>query len=239
MRHTNNLIAAIAIVSCLSLLAGLGSSQLVMAQDSMKQATPTTKAKPVKGETTVTEKKTPDTTSVDSTAPYLYVEFEKGEKPRILMETSLGPITLELWPDVAPKHCQSFVHLTKTGFYDSLTFHRVARGFVIQGGCPLGNGTGGPGYRVPAEFSNKKHVPGILSMARSADPNSAGSQFFICLGEAPHLDGQYTVFGTVVEGMDVVRKIEAVKLRGSTSTPVEKVYMTKVSLIEEADEAEE
>jgi peptidyl-prolyl cis-trans isomerase B (cyclophilin B) len=230
MRHIKSLIAATVIIGCLSLIVGLSWTEPASAQDSLKQKAEDTKTTAKKGGTETVSEKAPDAKTADPEAPYSYVQFEKGEKPHILMETSMGPITLELWPDVAPKHCQSFVHLTKTGFYDSLTFHRVIPGFVIQGGCPLGNGTGGPGYRVPAEFSNKKHEAGILSMARSNDPNSAGSQFFICLGRAAHLDNAYTVFGKVIDGMDVVRKIEAVDKKGST--PVQKVYMTKVSVLE-------
>lgn len=162
----------------------------------------------------------------DPKAPYKNIKFEKGEKPVVVMETSMGTITIELWPDVAPKHCQSFVYLINKGFYDSLTFHRIVPGFVIQGGDPLGNGTGGPGYNVPAEFSNKPHEDGILSMARANDPNSAGSQFFICLGRLTNLDNKYTVFGKVIDGLDVVHKIEkAPTKRERPDTPV---YMTKV-----------
>jgi peptidyl-prolyl cis-trans isomerase B (cyclophilin B) len=167
---------------------------------------------------------------IDPTAPYKYIKFAKGDKPRIKMETSMGALVIELWPDVAPKHCQSFVHLTKTGYYDSLTFHRVEPGLLLQGGCPLGTGYGNPGYHIPAEFSGKKHKAGILSMARGQDPNSAGSQFFICLTSIPSLDNSYTVFGKVVEGMDVAQKIGAVDVRDSK--PVKKVYMTKVTVVE-------
>ena len=176
-------------------------------------------AKPKEGGKTVTE-------AVDPKAPYKSVTFAKGEKPKLVMETTMGKIVVELWPDVAPKHCQSFVYLINKGFYDSLTFHRIVPGFVIQGGDPLGNGTGGPGYNVPAEFSNKPHEDGVLSMARSQDPNSAGSQFFICLGRLTSLDNKYTVFGKVIEGLDVVHMIEKVKTTGER--PVEPVKMTKV-----------
>ncbi|MBI5866882.1 MAG: peptidylprolyl isomerase [candidate division Zixibacteria bacterium] len=144
------------------------------------------------------------------------------------METSMGKIVIELWPDVALKHCQSFVHLINKGFYDSLQFHRIVPGFVIQGGDPLGNGTGVPGYNVPAEFNDKLHEDGVLSMARAADPNSAGSQFFICLGRLTSLDNKYTVFGKVIEGLDVVHKIEKVKCNGER--PAEPVKMTKVTI---------
>jgi len=166
---------------------------------------------------------------VDPKAPYKNVKFAEGEKPRVTMETSMGKIVLELWPDVAPKHCQSFVHLINEGFYDSLTFHRIIPGFVIQGGCPLGTGTGGPGYNVPAEFSNKPHEDGILSMARATEPNSAGSQFFICLGRLTSLDNKYTVFGKVVEGLEVVHEIAKVQTAAG-DRPVKPVYMTKVTM---------
>ena len=115
-----------------------------------------------------------------------------------------GEITIELFPGEAPKTVANFVALAKKGFYDKLTFHRVEPGFVVQGGDPKGNGTGGPGYTIKAEFNAHKHVRGTVAMARSTDPDSAGSQFYICLGPAAFLDGKYTVFGLVTKGMDVV-----------------------------------
>ena len=115
-----------------------------------------------------------------------------------------GEITIELFPGEAPKTVANFVALAKKGFYDKLTFHRVEPGFVVQGGDPKGNGTGGPGYTIKAEFNAHKHVRGTVAMARSTDPDSAGSQFYICLGPAAFLDGKYTVFGIVTKGMDVV-----------------------------------
>lgn len=123
------------------------------------------------------------------------------------MVTSKGTITLRLFPDVAPQHVNSFVFLSSEGFYDGLTFHRYEPGFVIQGGDPVGNGTGGPGYNLPAEFSELPHKTGTLAMARSSNPNSGGSQFYITLAPANFLDRQYTVFGEVTDGMDVVQKI--------------------------------
>jgi len=115
-------------------------------------------------------------------------------------------MTVELWNDVAPKHVENFLKLGREGFYDDLKFHRILPGFMIQGGCPRGDGTGGPGWSVDAEFNDREHQPGTLSMARSVDPDSAGSQFFICLTRerCRHLDGEYTAFGQVIEGMDVV-----------------------------------
>ena len=119
----------------------------------------------------------------------------------------------ELYPEVAPNTVNNFVSLVKKGFYDGLIFHRVIRGFMIQGGCPDGNGTGGPGYGINGEFSQNgfkndlKHTEGVLSMARAMHPDSAGSQFFIMHQTSPHLDGAYAAFGKIIEGMDVVNKI--------------------------------
>ena len=117
-------------------------------------------------------------------------------------------IRMEFYPADAPKTVENFVTLAKKGFYNNLTFHRVVPDFVAQGGCPKGNGTGGPGYTIPAEFNKQKHVRGTVAMARSQDPNSAGSQFYICYGATPHLDGNYTVFGKVTSGMEHVDRIK-------------------------------
>jgi peptidyl-prolyl cis-trans isomerase B (cyclophilin B) len=119
-----------------------------------------------------------------------------------------GEIRLEFYPEDAPKTVENFVTLAKKGFYNGLNFHRVVPDFVVQGGCPKGNGTGGPGYQIKAEFNKQKHVRGTLAMARSQDPDSAGSQFYICYGATPHLDGQYTVFGRVVSGLEHVDRIK-------------------------------
>ena len=117
-------------------------------------------------------------------------------------------IRMEFYPSDAPKTVENFVTLAKKGFYNNLTFHRVVPDFVVQGGCPKGNGTGGPGYTIPAEFNKQKHLRGTVAMARSQDPNSAGSQFYICYGPTPHLDGNYTVFGKVTSGMEHVDRIK-------------------------------
>jgi peptidyl-prolyl cis-trans isomerase B (cyclophilin B) len=119
-----------------------------------------------------------------------------------------GEIRMEFYPADAPKTVENFVTLAKKGFYNGLNFHRVVPDFVVQGGCPKGNGTGGPGYQIKAEFNKQKHVRGTVAMARSQDPDSAGSQFYICYGTTPHLDGQYTVFGRVVSGMEHVDRIK-------------------------------
>ncbi len=128
-----------------------------------------------------------------------------------------GVMKLELYPDIAPKTVDNFVKLVQEKFYDGLIFHRVIKGFMIQGGDPEGTGMGGPGYSIPGEFSsngfenNLKHTEGVISMARSMDPDSAGSQFFIMHKTSPHLDGSYAAFGKIIEGMDVVNKIAASK----------------------------
>lgn len=139
--------------------------------------------------------------------------------PQARLKTEHGDVVVELWNDVAPKHADNFLKLVDEGFYDGLTFHRIIPGFMIQGGCPRGDGTGGPGWKVPAEFNDREHHPGVLSMARSSDPNSAGSQFFVCLTRenCRHLDRQYTAFGKVVEGMEVVEKIAATPLADRSS----------------------
>ena len=116
-------------------------------------------------------------------------------------------IRLEFFAQDAPKTVENFLTLAKKGFYNGLTFHRVVPGFVVQGGCPKGSGTGGPGYTIPAEFNANKHVRGSLAMARSQDPDSAGSQFYITYGAQPHLDNSYTVFGKITSGMEHVDRI--------------------------------
>lgn len=157
-----------------------------------------------------------------------------GEQaPRVLLKTKFGDMEIVLFPDLAPKHVESFLKLTKSGFYNGTIFHRILPGFMIQGGDPLTKdlanrnkyGTGGPGYTVPAEFSKVVHEKGILSAARTQDPNSAGSQFFIMVDKAPHLDGQYTVFGEVVKGVDVAETIVN-QPRDLRDNPVERIEMT-------------
>ncbi len=135
------------------------------------------------------------------------IQLKGDEVVKITMQNG-GEIYFILYPEKAPVTCKSFVYLTENGFYNGLTFHRVVPNFVAQGGDPTGTGTGGPGYTLPAEFSNLHHVTGTVAMARTQDPNSAGSQFYICLSPQPHLDGQYTIFGQVVKGMDVVENIK-------------------------------
>jgi peptidyl-prolyl cis-trans isomerase B (cyclophilin B) len=149
----------------------------------------------------------------------------------VLLDTSEGPIRLTLDSKTAPGHVRNLVALAENGFYDGVTFHRIIKGFMIQGGCPEGTGTGGPGYKIPAEFNKTLHEPGVLSMARTNDPNSAGSQFFICLERVPHLDNQYTAFGRTVDAasLDVVKAIGSVRT-GANDKPVERVTITKATV---------
>jgi len=131
----------------------------------------------------------------------------EAKTARARIHTAKGDIVFSFYPDEAPQHCAAFIKLVRAGFYDGLAFHRVEPGFVIQGGDPDGDGTGGPGYKIDAEFSDLPHNTGAVAMARSSNPNSAGSQFYICLDDAPFLNKQYTVFGQTVEGQDVVDEI--------------------------------
>ena len=146
-------------------------------------------------------------------------------------------IRLELYPDKAPITVENFLKLVKSGFYDGLCFHRIIPGFMIQGGDPKGNGCGGPGWSIKGEFRSNgvpndlKHVRGVISMARAMDPNSAGSQFFIMHADAPHLDGEYAAFGSVIEGMDEVDRI-ANTPTGFQDAPMDDVIMKKLSLEE-------
>ena len=155
-----------------------------------------------------------------------------------VIKTSEGDMVLEFWPEVAPGHVENFKTLAEKGFYDSTCFHRVIKGFMIQGGDPLTKddanksrwGTGGPGYKIKAEFNDKAHVRGVLSMARSNDPNSAGSQFFICHGDPRFLDKQYTAFGQLIAGDDVLEKIGTTKtLPGDR--PVKRMNVESVKIV--------
>jgi peptidyl-prolyl cis-trans isomerase B (cyclophilin B) len=150
------------------------------------------------------------------------------------LDTTKGPIRLTFLPDVAPGHVKNFLALAKIGFYNGVIFHRVIKGFMIQGGCPGGTGTGGPGYQIKAEFNATPHQPGVLSMARTQNPDSAGSQFFICLERQPHLDRSYTAFGKVAdeESMTTVRAIGAVPTR--SDRPVEEVKIRTVTVTEKS-----
>ncbi|MFQ5730610.1 MAG: peptidylprolyl isomerase [Planctomycetaceae bacterium] len=155
------------------------------------------------------------------------VDFAQNDY-RIEFETSKGDIRIDLHPDIAPGHCRNIIGLAKIGYYDGILFHRVIDGFVIQAGCPLGTGTGGPGYQIDAEFNPTPHEAGVLSMARTNDPNSAGSQFFLCLGRVASLDNQYTAFGKTAdeESLAVVLEIGSVPT-DADDRPVEDVAIQK------------
>ena len=161
----------------------------------------------------------------------------KENTVNIVIDTNMGEIKAELYPDVAPVTVKNFIDLIKKGFYNGLTFHRVIEGFMIQGGCPRGNGTGGPGYCIKGEFrangvkNDLKHERGVLSMARAMDPDSAGSQFFIMHETSPHLDGQYAAFGKVTDGMNVVDRIATVRT-DFNDRPLEKVVINEMRVSE-------
>jgi cyclophilin family peptidyl-prolyl cis-trans isomerase len=152
---------------------------------------------------------------------------------QVEFETTMGKILLDLYPDVAPGHARNLIGLTRIGFYNGIIFHRVISGFVIQVGCPLGTGTGGPGYTINQEFNAKLHEAGVLSMARTNNPNSAGSQFFICLDRVPHLDRQYTVFGKTADqsSLDVVLKIGRTPTNPNNDRPLQDVKITSSRVI--------
>jgi len=160
-----------------------------------------------------------------------------------VIETKQGKMVAEFFEADAPKTIENFQKLAGKGFYDGTTFHRIIKGFMIQGGDPLSKdpnssrvGTGDPGYKIKAEFNKNKHVLGVLSMARSQDPDSAGCQFFICLGDAAFLDGQYTVFGKLIEGVDVLRKLGDTATGGpERSTPTERVVIEKIKIMTRAE----
>lgn len=160
----------------------------------------------------------------------------KMNNPIVTFELENGKvIKVELYPEIAPNTVKNFVSLVSKGFYDGLIFHRVIRGFMIQGGCPDGNGTGGPGYSIKGEFSGNgfkndlEHTEGVLSMARAQNPNSAGSQFFIMHKTSPHLDGQYAAFGKVIEGFEVVEEIAELPTDWM-DRPMDDVVMKKVTV---------
>ncbi len=158
-----------------------------------------------------------------------------ADKPQVAeITTNVGTMVLEFWPEVAPGHVKNFVDLAKKGFYDGVIFHRVIKGFMIQGGCPDGNGMGGPGYKIAAEFNDRPHVRGVLSMARTNDPNSAGSQFFICHDRAASLDNLYTGFGKLVKGYDVLDTIATAE-RDRNDKPLEAKTMLKVTIRDRTD----
>lgn len=180
-------------------------------------------------------------------SPLAAVGQGEATKTVAVIETDHGTMVFEFWDDVAPKTVANFKKLAGEEFYDGTAFHRIMDGFMIQGGDPLTKdparkrewGTGGPGYKIEAEFNereDRKHVRGVLSMARSRDPNSAGSQFFICLADAEFLDGQYTTFGKLIEGDDVLEKLGKTEVEagpsGEQSSPVERVNVKSIRIEE-------
>jgi peptidyl-prolyl cis-trans isomerase B (cyclophilin B) len=160
-----------------------------------------------------------------------------------IIKTDVGEMVVEFWPDVAPKTVENFKTLAKKGFYDGTCFHRIVKGFMIQGGDPLTKdaskeaqwGTGDPGYKIKAEFNDRKHVRGVLSMARSASPDSAGCQFFICLAPAPFLDNKYTSFGKLIKGDEVLGKIGDTPVTasrsGEMSKPTQRVGVASIKIV--------
>lgn len=160
-----------------------------------------------------------------------------------MIKTTLGEMVISFWPDVAPKTVENFKKLARQGYYDGTAFHRIMKGFMIQGGDPLTKdasaegqwGTGGPGYQIKAEFNDKPHVRGVISMARSQNPDSAGSQFFICLGEAKFLDRQYTAFGSLTKGDEVLGKIGDVATAsgggGEKSKPTSRIGVESIKIV--------
>jgi peptidyl-prolyl cis-trans isomerase B (cyclophilin B) len=159
-----------------------------------------------------------------------------------VIKTSYGEMTIAFWPDVAPKTVENFKKLAREGFYNGTAFHRIIKGFMVQGGCPNTKsgsrgipGTGDPGYKVKAEFNAKSHVRGVISMARSSHPDSAGCQFFICHGDAKFLDRQYTAFGQLTKGDDVLERIAGVPTKGGgggeKSTPIDRVEVESVTIV--------
>jgi peptidyl-prolyl cis-trans isomerase B (cyclophilin B) len=162
-----------------------------------------------------------------------------------VISTTEGEMVIRLWPDVAPKTVENFKKLAKEGFYDGTAFHRIVKGFMIQGGDPLSKtdndmvGTGGPGYKIKAEFNDKPHVRGVISMARSQHPDSAGSQFFICLADAPFLNRQYTAFGQLVKGDEVLGQIGDTPTTrsggGENSKPTKRIAVNSVRIVPEAE----
>ena len=156
----------------------------------------------------------------------IWGEIKRAKNPVVIMETNFGNMEIELYWKETPKTSESFLYLVNKGFYDGLTFHRVIPQFVIQGGDPEGTGRGGPGYNIPDETSPIKHTYGCVAMAKTNEPNSAGSQFYICMKDLPNLDGKYTVFGKVIKGMETAEKIAKVPT-GPNDMPQEKVVITK------------
>jgi len=213
--------------------ATLDSNTTTSGSSSTTPSTPAeTPAEPAKTESTPADQ----SKSVDKPP---YADTDVSASDVVVIETSMGTMKAKFFLDKAPNHAKNFVYLAKKGYYDGTRFHRIIKGFMIQGGDPNTKpggekngppGTGGPGYNVKNEFNDTPHVGGILSMARSQDPDSAGSQFFVVHKTAPHLDGQYTAFGKLISGMDVLEKIANVKTQPGDA-PVEPVILKSVKIV--------
>lgn len=171
-----------------------------------------------------------------------FMSTENSANEVAVISTSYGDMTLSFWSDVAPKTVENFKKLANDGFYDGTAFHRIIKGFMVQGGCPNTKagasgmpGTGDPGYKVKAEFNKKPHVRGVISMARAAHPDSAGCQFFICHGDAAFLNGQYTAFGELTAGDSVLEQIATVPTKsgggGEKSTPIDRVEVKSIKIV--------
>lgn len=191
-------------------------------------------AEPEKGNDQKAKMEQKDTPKAEN-APKTDFPIRNESNKFVTLETNKGKMVVELYHDIAPAHADSFVALSKKGFYNGTIFHRIIDGFMIQGGDPTGTGTGDAGYRLKAEFNEIPHELGSLSMARSADPNSASCQFFICLGRAKHLDYQYTNFGRLVNGLTVLQAIGKTpvgpsQMGGERSKPLEEVKIVKAYL---------
>ncbi len=170
------------------------------------------------------------TQAVEKGLNFMKMDVKDLANYRVVLQTNQGDIECEMWPDVAPNHVRNFLDLAYTGFYDGKGFHRVIKGFMIQGGCPKGTGTGDGPRRLKAEFNAKKHEKGVLSMARSTDPDSASCQFFVMHERSPHLDNQYSAFGKAVSGLDIVDKIATTKVAPGDK-PVTPQTITKAVVV--------
>jgi cyclophilin family peptidyl-prolyl cis-trans isomerase len=190
------------------LVVGLGGSFFVLKNNSNEvTSTPPAEVAATPTSSAVSAQTTPTNESAQTAQPDLSVDDSGLSKAVVSLETEKGTIKFRFYSKDAPNTVARIIQLIQSGFYNGLNFHRVVPDFVIQGGDPNGNGTGGSGQKLKAEFNSRKHVAGTVAMARANDPDSADSQFYIALGTIPHLDGSYTVFGQVSEGMDVVKKI--------------------------------
>jgi peptidyl-prolyl cis-trans isomerase B (cyclophilin B) len=174
------------------------------------------------------------TTAAPAGLDFMKMPAADLSKYHVVLETNQGNLEVEFWPEDAPNHVRNFLDLAYTGFYDGTTFHRVIPGFMIQGGDPTGTGTGDGKRRLKAEFNKRKHEAGVLSMARSSSPDSASCQFFVMHARSPHLDGQYSAFGKLVSGLDVVEKIVNVK-RNASDKPNEPQKILKARVVKVAD----